>query len=182
MLFEIVWTIAAAAAVWWTVFRLPGFWRRPRPVDLAQISFRPENQTRAVPAVAVLWTPLAVALAVVGWVQPDDDPDGVAPWLQDVFVVSISVSVVACLVVAASGHPRFALPPSLRGSDYREVALHDTTVHELAGGGAPFFATCACGWNSDHHATEDAARAEAGGHSDHVLRVLDRMGAERPAR
>ena len=146
MLFEIVWTAVAAWAVWWTVFQLPGFWRRPQPVDVPQLGFRPENQARALPAFAVLWTPLVVALAVVGWVQPDDDPDGVAPWIQDVAVAYIALSFVVCLVIAGSGRPRFALPPSLRGSDYRRVALHYVTVHEVAGGGAtPFFATCACG-------------------------------------
>jgi hypothetical protein len=127
MLFEIAWTAVAAAAVWWTVFWLPGFWRRPRAVDVPDFAFRPENQARAVPAVIFASTPLIVAVAIIDWVQPDDDPDGVAPWLQDVIGAYILVSVVVCLVVASTGRPRFVVPPSLRGTDYRHVALHTVT-------------------------------------------------------
>jgi hypothetical protein len=182
MLFQIAFTAMAAAAVWWMVFRLPGFWRRPQPVNIFhRLALRRENQARALPAFAVLFTPLVVALATIGWVQSDDDPDGVVPWLQNVFSAYIVLSFVAFIVIATSGRPRIALPPSLRGSDYREVALHYTTVHELVGGGeTPFYATCACGWDSDHHATEAAARAEATKHSHHVMAGLDRIGESHP--
>src|SRR3712207_108925 len=111
MLFEIVWTAVAGWAVWWTAFRLPRFWRRPQPVNNSYLGFRPENQARALPAFAVLCTPLVVALAIAGWLEPDDDPDGVAPWLQSVVVAYIALSFVACLVIAGFGRPRSVLPP-----------------------------------------------------------------------
>jgi hypothetical protein len=43
-------TALALAAVWWTVLRLPRFWRSPWKVDFDQLPFSPERQARGLPA------------------------------------------------------------------------------------------------------------------------------------
>lgn len=171
---EIAATIGAGAAVWWTVFRLPGFWRRPRLVDVSDFGFRPEKQARAAPVMAVLWTPVAVLIAVVAWVQPDDDRDGVAPWLQDLLGYWMIAAVAVPLTVAAIGRPRFAVPPSLRG-ELRDSPIHDVTVTRLRGAdGEMYFAACKCGWDTDFRPTEEEVRSKAEQHTSRVRPELDR--------
>jgi hypothetical protein len=114
-------------------------------------------------------------MAAALWLD-DDDRDGVAEWLQAVLGYWIMVVVVVPLVVAGLGRPRFAVPPSLRG-ELRDSPIHDVTVSELVGAGdQAFFATCTCGWDTDHRATEWEVRSEAEQHTSQVRPELERIG------
>src|SRR3712207_821722 len=177
MYLELVTTAAACAAVWWTIFQLPKFWRAPRPAVIPTIGLSPERTARGIPALALLGTPFCVVVATVAWALPESDTAGVAEWLQTVIGIWASVLFVVPLGIGLYGGPRFAVPPALRG-DLRDAPFHDATVVEFVGTSAnkPFAVLCECGWMSDEHPTEAAARCEASAHTSRVRMSVDRVG------
>lgn len=172
-------TALALAAVWWTVVRLPRFWRAPYGVEIAALAMRPERQARALPVLAVLGTPLAMLIAALTWTHQAGDVDGVAPWLQEVLKAWFLVVLVATVGVGFTGRPRFAVAPALRGRGrLRDSPVHAATVHEEPGEDRTIFvAECECGWMGADHPTAAEARAEARAHTSRVRPGVDRLGA-----
>ena len=179
VVWEILLSVVAVAAVARTVQKLPDLWHRPRPSDTVDRWFSADQLARAWPVVAVLGSIALVTVTVAVWVS-DGGPGGAPAWAQDAVVATLLGLVVVGSAVGWLGRPRALVPPALRTRAGRD-ALHEATVHDVrapaehADEFEPYFiAMCSCDWVGEAKASEPEARLEAQQHTANVREEVER--------